>query len=286
MVDMQTARNLELIHNRITNKPTGTLFGLANHCSTPMGERLLRMNIAQPMTDPILLQHRLDAIEELIESSDRFFALKQSLKASMKKRVDLDKLISQIMRPQQARQANDPKAIEACLSQLIQIRHVLAAMDGVCAALAGSKSLLLVKVQLLLQKKTVVAVVAAIDAIIHADLLHGTAKSKLTSRNARLYAVKAGQDSILDAARQTYQENTADALDRCKQYAEKYNLPFKINFSTLSSSGYSLELPLGEVTVHDLPKHFINVTTKRGGKSITMTTVELVSCIQGKLTPC
>lgn len=94
MVDMQTIKNLELIHNSITKKSTGTLYGLVNYCSTPMGERLLRMNIVQPMADCNHLKHRFDAIDELLAESDRFFSLKQSLKLAMKKRVDMDKLIS------------------------------------------------------------------------------------------------------------------------------------------------------------------------------------------------
>jgi DNA mismatch repair protein MSH4 len=278
MIDVQTIKNLELIHNSITKKSTGTLYGLVNYCSTPMGERLLRMNIVQPMADSEHLRHRLDAIEELMAESDRFFSLKQSLKATMKKRVDVDKIIQQMLKPPPARRGSDPKVIEAALSQLIHIRHIFSSMSDVCASLAECESLLLKAVHSLLQTEEIRLVVEIIDACIHSDLLQGTAKSNLSSRNARLYAVRAGRDSILDAARQTYQENTQDALEQCERYAEQYNLPFKINFST--TLGYSLELPAGEVRSRDLPKQFVNVAKTRGGKSVTMTTVDLVSKLE------
>lgn len=274
MVDVQTIRNLELIQNRITLKSTGTLFGLVNYCSTPMGERMLRMNVIQPMADPNHLNHRYDAIEELMNNPEHFFSLKQSLQATMKKRVDMDMLISQLMKPSQFRRANDPKIVETALSQLIQVRHILATTTAVCTSLAECSSIILVAVRSLLQNEKITSLVSLIDESIQADLLQGVAKSNLSSRNARLYAVRTGRDTILDASRQTYQENTADALDLCKQYAEQYNLPFKINFST--QIGYTLELPVGEVRARDLPKQFINVATKRGGKSLTMTTIQLV----------
>jgi len=277
MIDIATIKNLELVHNSITKKSTGTLYGLVNYCSTPMGERLLRMNIVQPMADPDHLKHRFDAIEELMGESDRFFSLKQGLKATMKKRVDVDKIISQMLRPPPARRGNDPKAIEAALSQLIHIRHIFSSLSDVCASLNGCQSLLLKAVHSLMHNEGVRKIVEVIDACIHADLLQGTAKSNLSSRNARLYAVRTGRDSILDAARQTYQENTADALEQCERYAEQYNLPFKINFSTQNTSGYSLELPANEVRVRELPKQFVNVAKTRGGKTLTMTTVDLVS---------
>ncbi|RYG31538.1 MAG: hypothetical protein EON93_12795 [Burkholderiales bacterium] len=50
IIDAKTIKNLELLQNAVTLKCTGSLFGLVNYCSTPMGERRLRVNIVQPMT--------------------------------------------------------------------------------------------------------------------------------------------------------------------------------------------------------------------------------------------
>lgn len=53
-------------------------------------------------------------------------------------------------------------------------------------------------------------------------------------------STQTGQGSILDAARQTYQENTVDALDLCVEYAESYGIPLKPIFSTQGAGGYSV----------------------------------------------
>ncbi|UZJ57056.1 hypothetical protein CBS101457_006376 [Exobasidium rhododendri] len=280
MVDMQSIKNLELIQNRITKNITGSLFGMMNYCSTPMGERMLRMNIVQPMVDRDHITYRYEAIDELMEKPEQFFALEQSLKAAMKQRIDVDKVVSQMMLFNPSRRLNDPKTIEATLSHIIQIRQILAALEDICASIANCKSLILSTVYRIMRDKKTREIVRMIDDCIEADLLQGIAKSNLSTRNARLYAVRVGRDSILDAARQTYQENTADALDLCKQYANQFNLAFKVNFSASTTPGYSLELPVGEVRPKDLPRVFVNVATKRGGKSLTMTTIELKKCNQ------
>ena len=74
MIDLHTAKDLELVRNAVNNKQMGSLMGkpccrwkrsntltegqmhfncstgILNFCSTPMGERLLRMNILQPLS--------------------------------------------------------------------------------------------------------------------------------------------------------------------------------------------------------------------------------------------
>lgn len=61
-VDAQTAMDLELVSNHLTRKTADTLFGMGptrkpglmtsgtlNRCYTPMGARLLRSNLLQPI---------------------------------------------------------------------------------------------------------------------------------------------------------------------------------------------------------------------------------------------
>nr|XP_031863403.1 uncharacterized protein CI109_001278 [Kwoniella shandongensis]KAA5530475.1 hypothetical protein CI109_001278 [Kwoniella shandongensis] len=47
-IDVDTAKNLELVTNNLTGRSNNTLFGVLNHCHTPMGARLLRTSILQP----------------------------------------------------------------------------------------------------------------------------------------------------------------------------------------------------------------------------------------------
>lgn len=79
MIDVSTIRSLELIQNLQNPKSRDCLFGLLNETLTPMGSRLLRSNILQPLTDPETLNIRYDALEELTTKEEMFFAIRQGL---------------------------------------------------------------------------------------------------------------------------------------------------------------------------------------------------------------
>jgi DNA mismatch repair protein MSH4 len=74
MIDVSTIYALELIQNLQTPKSRDCLFGLLNETLTPMGSRLLRSNILQPLTDPETLNTRYDALEELTMKEDMFYS--------------------------------------------------------------------------------------------------------------------------------------------------------------------------------------------------------------------
>jgi DNA mismatch repair protein MSH4 len=74
MVDVSTIHSLELVQNLQDPKSKHCLFGLLNETMTPMGARLLRSNILQPLTDPETLNTRYDALEELTTKEEMFFA--------------------------------------------------------------------------------------------------------------------------------------------------------------------------------------------------------------------
>ena len=74
VIDGPTRRNLE-IDTRLDGSGTNnTLFGVINHCATPMGTRLLREWLHGPLTDQIEIGHRHDVIEAILEtrSSEQF----------------------------------------------------------------------------------------------------------------------------------------------------------------------------------------------------------------------
>ncbi|KAI9001578.1 muts domain V-domain-containing protein [Gaertneriomyces semiglobifer] len=75
IIDFFTARSLELVANLTDIKSNHNLFGVINKTGTPMGARLLRMNILQPLNDLATIETRLDAVEELCQSEEMFFAL-------------------------------------------------------------------------------------------------------------------------------------------------------------------------------------------------------------------
>ena len=74
MIDLSTIHTMELIQNLQNAKSKDCLFGLLNHTLTPMGSRLLRSNILQPLTEEKVLGKRYDALEELTTREEMFFS--------------------------------------------------------------------------------------------------------------------------------------------------------------------------------------------------------------------
>lgn len=79
MIDLSTLYSLELTQNLQLPKSKDCLFGLLNKTQTPMGSRLLRSNILQPLTDPDTIRARHDALEELSTKEDMFFAVRSGM---------------------------------------------------------------------------------------------------------------------------------------------------------------------------------------------------------------
>lgn len=76
-INLSTIISLELIQNLQDAKSRDCLYGLLNQTLTPMGSRLLRSNILQPLTETKTLESRFDALEELTTKEDMFFAARQ-----------------------------------------------------------------------------------------------------------------------------------------------------------------------------------------------------------------
>ena len=93
MIDLSTIRSLELIQNLYHSNTKDCLFGLLNETLTPMGARLLRTNILQPLTDVETLKRRLDALEELTVKEDIFFATRQGWSSLRKRKANSQLLI-------------------------------------------------------------------------------------------------------------------------------------------------------------------------------------------------
>jgi DNA mismatch repair protein MSH4 len=67
MIDVVTAKNLELLGNIRDPASMHSLFGVLNYTKTPGGARLLRSNILQPPCDVETITLRQDCIQELTE---------------------------------------------------------------------------------------------------------------------------------------------------------------------------------------------------------------------------
>lgn len=90
ILDAATRRNLELTYN-LAGGTDNTLADVLDHCATPMGSRMLKRWIHQPMRDSATLNQRLDAIGELKEA-----ALYAELHPVLKQIGDIERILARL----------------------------------------------------------------------------------------------------------------------------------------------------------------------------------------------
>lgn len=90
MLDEATIASLELVKNQLDGTKQRTLFSVLNRTSTAMGRRLLDRNILQPLTNPELIEKRLDMVQHLCDHGE----LLQRVQTEMEKIFDMERLLS------------------------------------------------------------------------------------------------------------------------------------------------------------------------------------------------
>ncbi len=91
-LDPATRRNLEITASMAEGKRTGSLLGCLDRTGTAMGARRLKQWLSYPLIEPEPIRQRLDAVEELLESS----TLREELAARLKNVADLERLNGRI----------------------------------------------------------------------------------------------------------------------------------------------------------------------------------------------
>ncbi|KAK6516359.1 MutS protein msh4 [Arthrobotrys conoides] len=264
VIDFSTVQNLELIQNLRNPKSGDCLFGLLNNTVTPMGGRLLRSSILQPLTDTSILKDRLDAVEELATSEEMFFGTKKALQGF----GDMDKLLTSLITVP----ANSSlKFSEKSINDVILLKKELASITPIHEALVGCSSKLLLAVRSLCSFEKVQAVQDFIDEAISPDAVW--ASTPVDLRHQRCYAVKSGVNGLLDVARQTYKEATEDLHVLFQEIAREYNLPtLEIKYD--AQRGYYLRLPVADIEDAPLPPIFVNIMKKK--KFVECTTLDIM----------
>lgn len=212
MIDVSTIYSLELVQNLRDPKSRDCLFGLLNETLTPMGARLLRSNILQPLTDADVLSMRYTAVGEMIVKEELFFATR----AALKNFLDADRILTAlIITPSKI----TFKTTEQSINQVIMLKQFVNSVNPVFEALTGTASAMLSNIRELCAPENVAPVQELIDHIINEDTMY--ARQPLELRNQRTYAVKSGVNGLLDVARTTYKEATEDAYQHSIELSRK-----------------------------------------------------------------
>ncbi|KAF3159392.1 MutS protein msh4 [Orbilia oligospora] len=230
------------------------LFIIVRSDVTPMGGRLLRSSILQPLTNTSILDDRLDAVEELATTLQGF--------------GDMDRLLTSLITVP----ANSSlKFSEKSINDVILLKKELASITPIHEALVGCSSKLLLAVRSLCSFEKVQVVQGFIDEAISPDAVW--ASTPVDLRHQRCYAVKSGVNGLLDVARQTYKEATEDLHVLFQEIAREYNLPtLEIKYD--AQRGYYLRLPIADIEDAPLPPIFVNIMRKK--KFMECTTLDIM----------
>ncbi|SPO31922.1 related to meiosis-specific MutS homolog [Ustilago trichophora] len=244
--------------------------GLLDHCASPMGKRLLKMNILQPLTDLDAIAARQEAVAECLRNEERLFAIRESLMPIRDKSIDLDKLLHTLSVPVRRETATRVDT-EKKISSIFSLRTLLQSLSPVRAALQNSSSGLLQAVSGFLEAEQLDAISESIQSTIDEDVLH--AKGGLGSRNAQMYAVRAERSPLLDVARETYNENIEDIQGLCERESRESGLNLSLK---MIANGFLFQTRLDRSQMDRIPPHFTNVTRAKSGQLVTMMTVALI----------
>jgi len=263
MIDTATIKSLELLQNCHDSKSKECLFGHLNGTLTVMGERLLKSNILQPLTDIDILNKRYDAIQELSTNEDMFTNLRSILKGF----PDADKyLTSLILVPKQ----HDTFTTASTINNILALKQFITSGNNLYKTLNGCKSILLKDICTSCDPSTLDLVKDLIDEKINKDIIY--TKKPIELRNQRLYAVKVGIHHLLDVARKTFAECNEDAYNHVQELKDNYGIMLELKYDERRK--YYISLPISELEDRDLPEVFINIF--RNKKNIECQTMDLI----------
>ncbi|MFX0047080.1 MAG: DNA mismatch repair protein MutS [Candidatus Hermodarchaeota archaeon] len=119
-IDYITQRNLELVNSLWEKGKDTTLFSIFNHTHTPMGARLLKKIILQPLTDLNEINQRISIVQKL---KDNVF-LRSELREELKVIGDLERYINRINYSRNSN-ARDLINIKNALEKIPKIKKIL-----------------------------------------------------------------------------------------------------------------------------------------------------------------
>ncbi|PIL30772.1 hypothetical protein GSI_06940 [Ganoderma sinense ZZ0214-1] len=290
MIDSDTARNLELVGNMSVRKSAHSLFGLtlvitgaypqpiepylyghgrkalegqyfgSYHWSVPVSSTLTGLQGLSMFPVKSALEARLDVVEELIQTEDRFSDVKDALKSLNK--LDFDKLICSLA-SSEVREVSSSKVASAKVLQILNLRNIVQSLPRLAKALEGSRSQLLQIIAEMISDARLEKIEKAVCNRLNEETT--LAKGGLHAVNARVYAVKANFNRLLDVARETYKENVGDIYALRNRLVEEHNLPFALVYRD-SDAGFIFSIKKADLddAGGELPRGFIDATAQKG----------------------
>jgi len=230
-LDIYTVRNLEIFETYRDRKGQGSLISVLDKTKTPMGARLLRKWILNPLSNPANISNRQNAVEELLRNK----MMREEISEKLSKVYDIERSLSKVM--YKTAMCRDLLSLLGSFSQIPQILHEL----QVC------------------ESNTLQRMFKSIDPL--ADLTELIEKainpqSPNTIREGDI--INDGFNAELDEKRRIKREGVQWITDIAKEEQEKTGLKsLKVGYNRVF--GYYLEL--SRAAADNVPDYFIRKQT-------------------------
>ena len=119
ILDATALKNLEVVRNLREGSKKDTLFAVLDFTKTPLGNRLLKRWLENPLVDVAAINRRLDAVSELFKN----YTTRKILRETLKEIYDLERLMTKIEIG--SANARDLNALKNSLRVLPKIRAAL-----------------------------------------------------------------------------------------------------------------------------------------------------------------
>ena len=243
-LDYITQRNLELINSLWERGKDSTLYSIFNHTHTPMGARLLKKFILQPLTDVDEINQRLNIVQKF---KDDIF-LRSDLREKLKVIGDLERFINRINYSGRTN-ARDLINIKNSLEEIPKIKELLGKAE-------------IPEISDFLKK------ISAFNEV--KDLIGISIKDNppITIKEGNI--IKNGFDDKVDELR--------DILDNGKKYILEYEQVQKKNWNLTTGLkvrynnilGYYIEITLKTLAnIRNVPEEYIERATLKNAKRYT-----------------
>ncbi|KAG8793597.1 MutS protein msh4, partial [Serendipita sp. 399] len=201
-------------------------------------------------------------------------------------KIDLDKLIVRLAAIEKTNDQTTGVGLEYIavktayerLGQLLDLQKVIKNLPVVARAAAAAQARLLKIISELVSDPQIAEIERAVEAHLNDSAIGAKRGSigALSTVTARVYAVKAETNPLLDVARASYKENVHDIFDLGKTVREKYELPIELVYQQENGGAFVFCLPRAptEESGWRWPKEWVDRVQKK--KKWVFSTLELV----------
>jgi DNA mismatch repair protein MutS len=243
-LDYITQRNLELINSLWERGKDSTLYSIFNHTHTPMGARLLKKFILQPLTNVGEINQRLNIVQKF---KDDIF-LRSDLREKLRVIGDLERFINRINYSGRSN-ARDLINIKNSLEEIPTIKELLVKAD-------------IPEISEFLKQ------IGSFDEIKDLIDISIIDKPPITIKEGNI--IKNGFNNEVDELRDIVHNGKKYVLEYEQEQKKKWNLTtgLKVGFNNIL--GYYIEITLKTLTViRNVPDEYVERATLKNAKRYT-----------------